>query len=101
MATLTNKYSDIVDKENTKVGGPQPTKKDKNLEEVHLKKFRVTFINSLAGTQIKKESLCRLVIILTSGMGVLLVISHVFSFANLTDIFVSNYQTIKSTSTEV
>ena len=38
MATLTNTYSDIVDKENTKVGGPQPTKKDKNLEEVHLKK---------------------------------------------------------------
>ena len=38
MATLTTKHSDIVDKENTKVGGPQPTKKDKNLEEVHPKK---------------------------------------------------------------
>lgn len=31
MATLTNKHSDIVDKENTKVG-PQLVKKDKNTE---------------------------------------------------------------------
>lgn len=38
MATLSNKHSDILDKENTKVGGPQPTKKDKNLEEIYTKK---------------------------------------------------------------
>ena len=38
MATITNKHSDIFDKENTKVGGPQLTKKDKLLEEVQPKK---------------------------------------------------------------
>ena len=38
MATISNKHSDIFDKENTKVGGPQLTKKDKLLEEVQPKK---------------------------------------------------------------
>ena len=38
MATISNKHSDIFDKENTKVGGAQLTKKDKLLEEVQPKK---------------------------------------------------------------
>ncbi len=38
MATISNKHSDIIDKENTKVGGPQLVKKDKLLEEIQCKK---------------------------------------------------------------